>query len=238
MMMKETIKNEFVGWKKWEIVWLILATVVITSVSIYLGDTILGILAALTGIVCVICTGKGKLFAYVFGLINVVAYAIIAYQSKYYGEVMLNLIYYAPMQFYGFYVWSKNMNPDTNEVYKKSMNIKNTAIMLIVVAVLTLAYGMLLQWLNGSLPYVDALSTVVSVVALYISIKMYAEQWILWIIVDIVTVIMWAVAVADGTGSVAVLLMWVIYLLNAFIMYFKWKGETNEVYCWPLWWKF
>ena len=121
------------------------------------------------------------------------------------------------------------MNPDTNEVYKKSMNIKNTAIMLIVVAVLTLAYGMLLQWLNGSLPYVDALSTVVSVVALYISIKMYAEQWILWIIVDIVTVIMWAVAVADGTGSVAVLLMWVIYLLNAFIMYFKWKGETNEV---------
>lgn len=133
------------------------------------------------------------------------------------------------MQFYGFYVWSKNMNPDTNEVYKKSMNIKNTAIMLIVVAFLTLAYGMLLQWLNGSLPYVDALSTVVSVVALYISIKMYAEQWILWIIVDIITVIMWAVAVANGTGSVAVLLMWGIYLLNAFIMYFKWKGETNEV---------
>lgn len=133
------------------------------------------------------------------------------------------------MQFYGFYVWSKNMNPDTNEVYKKSMNIKNTAIMLIVVAFLTVAYGMLLQWLNGSLPYVDALSTVVSVVALYISIKMYAEQWILWIIVDIITVIMWAVAVANGTGSVAVLLMWGIYLLNAFIMYFKWKGETNEV---------
>lgn len=133
------------------------------------------------------------------------------------------------MQFYGFYVWSKNMNPYTNEVYKKSMNIKNTAIMLIVVAVLTLAYGMLLQWLNGSLPYVDALSTVVSIVALYISIKMYAEQWILWIIVDIVTVIMWLVAVADGTGSVAVLLMWIVYLLNACIMYFKWKGETNEI---------
>ena len=58
---------------------------------------------------------------------------------------------------------------------------------------------------------------------------MYAEQWILWIIVDIVTVIMWLVAVADGTGSVAVLLMWIVYLLNACIMYFKWKGETNEV---------
>lgn len=228
-MLQETIKNELTGWKKWEIIWLVLTSILITSVSIYIGDTPLGIITALLGILCVICTGKGKLSAFVFGLLHVVAYAIIAYQSKYYGEVMLNIIYYAPMQFYGFYIWSKNMNPDTNEVYKRSLNMKNTTIMLIAVAVLTLSYGMLLQWLNGSLPYVDALSTVVAIVALYISVKMYAEQWILWIIVDFATVIMWLVAVADGTGSVAVLLMWTIYLLNAFIMYFKWKGETNEV---------
>lgn len=229
MTFKKTMKNEISGWKKWEITWLIFATLVITTVSLYLGDTILGILAALTGIICVICTGKGKLSAYVFGLINIAAYAIIAYQSKYYGEVMLNIIYYAPMQFYGFYVWSKNMNPSTNEVYKKSMTTKNMIIMLLTVVILTLGYGIILQWLNGNLPYVDALSTVASVVALYISIKMYAEQWILWIIIDIVTIIMWIVAALNCTGSIAVLIMWIIYLFNAIIMYFKWKGETNDV---------
>lgn len=228
-MIKETIQNEISGWKKWEISWLIFATIIITIVSIYLGDTILGILAALTGIICVICTGKGKLSAYVFGLVNTIAYAIIAFQSKYYGEVMLNLIYYAPMQFYGFYVWSKNMNPDTNEVYKKSMTAKNMTILLLIVVILTLAYGTVLQWLSGNLPYVDALSTVASIVALYISIKMYAEQWILWIIIDIITIIMWIVAALNGTGSIAVLIMWIIYLFNAVIMYFKWRMETNEV---------
>ena len=111
-MLQETIKNELTGWKKWEIIWLVLTSILITSVSIYIGDTPLGIITALLGILCVICTGKGKLSAFVFGLLHVVAYAIIAYQSKYYGEVMLNIIYYAPMQFYGFYIWSKNMNPD------------------------------------------------------------------------------------------------------------------------------
>ena len=221
-MLQETIKNELSGWKKWEIIWLVLTSILITGVSIYIGDTPLGIITALLGILCVICTGKGKLSAYVFGLLHVVAYAIIAYQSKYYGEVMLNVIYYAPMQFYGFYIWSKNMNPDTKEVYKRSLNMKNTAIMIISVAVLTLFYGMILQWIHGSLPYVDSLSTVVAIVALYLSVKMYAEQWILWIIVDFATVIMWLMAVVDGTGSVAVLLMWTVYLLNAFIMYFKW----------------
>ena len=52
-----------------------------------------------------------------------------------------------------------------------------------------------------------------------ISIKMYAEQWILWIVVDVVTVIMWAIAFAQGNDSIATLLMWIVYLGNAVVMY-------------------
>ena len=139
-MLNETIKNELLGWKKWEIIWLVLTSILITGVSIYISDKPLGIITALFGILCVICTGKGKLSAYVFGLLHAITYSIIAFQSKYYGEVMLNLIYYLPMQLYGLYIWTKNMNPNTNEVYKKSLNLKYTIIMLIVVAFLTLVF--------------------------------------------------------------------------------------------------
>ena len=119
------------------------------------------------------------------------------------------------------------MNPETNEVSKRQMSLKQTTILLISVFALTIVYGLFLQFLNGNLPFIDALSTVISVVALYISIKMYTEQWILWIIVDVVTVIMWLIALINGTGSIAVLLMWCIYLINAVIMYVKWRKETN-----------
>ena len=225
--MNELIENELKGWKSWEIAWLVLATISITVISIVLGDTLLGIVSAITGIVCVICTGKGKLSAYVFGVVNVVTYALIAYESRYYGEVMLNLIYYLPMQFYGFYIWSRHMNPETHEVSKKQMTIRQTGIMLGIVFVMTLLYGLMLQMLNGNLPYIDALSTVVSVIAMYVSIKMFTEQWLLWIIVDTVTVFMWIMALIDGTGSIAILLMWIVYLANSFIMYFKWRNESN-----------
>ncbi len=227
----KTIKNEVSGWKTWEITWLIVACSVICGLSIYWKDNLMGIISATTGVACVVCTGKGKLSAYVFGAINTLLYAIIAYNARFYGEVMLNAFYYFPLQFYGLYVWSHNMNEETKEVCKKQMNIKGRTAMFGIVVVATVIYGLILQKLGGQLPYVDALSTVVSVVAMIVSIKMYAEQWLLWIIVDIVTVVMWAVAFLNGSDSIATLLMWIVYLFNAIVMYFKWKKEAvnNEI---------
>lgn len=220
------IKNELQGWKKWEVIWLIITTFTITTLSIYWKDNLMGIVSATTGVICVVCTGKGKLSAYIFGAVNTFLYAIIAFKARYYGEVMLNAFYYFPLQFYGFYVWSKNMNPITKEVKKIRMNKKNRVILFAFVGIGTLVYGFILDKMGGNLPYVDGLSTVVSVVAMIISIKMYMEQWMLWIIVDIVTVIMWGVAFINGNDSIATLLMWVIYLGNAIIMYFKWNKEA------------
>lgn len=222
------LKREFQGWRLWEVAWLVVACAVIMGLSIYWQDTVMGIVSATTGVACVICTGKGKLSAYVFGAVNTALYAIIAYHARFYGEVMLNALYYFPLQFYGFYVWSKHMNEETKEVEKRQMSVKGRGILAAIVAVATVAYGFVLQKMGGNLPFVDALSTVVSVVAMIVSIKMYMEQWMLWIVVDVVTVIMWAVAFAQGNDSIATLLMWIVYLGNAFIMYFKWRKEAKN----------
>ncbi len=226
--MKEALREELQGWKKWEISWMVFSCAVITALSIYWKDSPIGITSALTGVICVICTGKGKLSAYVFGAVNTILYALISYRQKYYGEVMLNALYYFPLQFYGFHVWKKNINSETHEVNKRSLSPKGLAIMLCSVGCATLAYGLILKHLGGKLPYVDALSTVVSVVAMIISIKMYAEQWILWIIVDVVTVFMWAFAFAQGKENISTLIMWIIYLGNAVIMYVKWYREAKK----------
>ncbi len=224
---RNVVKEELLGWKPWEVAWLIVACTTILALSVYWQDTAMGIVSAIAGVACVVCTGKGKLSAYLFGTINTLLYAIISYKARFYGEVMLNALYYFPMQFYGIYVWSKHMNEETHEVEKKEMQPRRKILLGIIVAGATAVYGFILQTLGGTLPYVDALSTVVSVVAMIISIKMYAEQWILWIVVDVVTVIMWAFAFMQGSDSIATLLMWVVYLVNAFLMYAKWMKEAR-----------
>ena len=221
------IREELSGWKLWEVVWLFSACAVIAALSVYWHDTVMGIISATTGVACVVCTGKGKLSAYIFGAVNVILYAIISFHARYYGEVMLNTLYYFPMQFYGFYVWNRHMNKETHEVEKKRMTKAGRGKLVFATAAGTAAYGFVLKALGGALPFVDALSTVASVVAMVISVKMYMEQWIIWIVVDVVTVIMWAAAFANGNESMATLLMWVVYLGNAIIMYFKWAKEAK-----------
>ena len=226
--MKKLIKEELTGWKKIEIFWLLLACSIITGLSIYWEDTIMGIISATTGVACVICTGKGKLSAYIFGLVNCVLYAIISYKAKLYGETMLHLLYYVPMQFIGFYIWSKNMNKSTHEVNKIHMTNKSRVFWLIIMILSTIIYGYILKYLGDAMPFVDSFTTMSSVIAMIVSVKMYSEQWWIWILVDVFSVYMWWTNFSIGNDNFATLLMWIVYLLNAIIMSIKWEKEVGK----------
>jgi len=228
MKFKDMIKNEFRGWKKLEVSWLLIACTVITGLSIYWQDTLMGIISATTGVACVVCTGKGKLSAYVFGLVNCVLYAIISYKAQLYGETMLNALYYVPMQFIGFHIWSKNMNKETNEVKKIHMKNSSRIVWLLVMIVATIVYGLILKKLGDAMPFVDSFTTISSIVAMIVSVKMYSEQWWIWILVDVFSVYMWWTNFSIGNDNMATLLMWIVYLGNAIIMCIKWEKEIAK----------
>ncbi len=221
------LKSELEGWKPWEICWMAVASLIITGLSIYWKDSLMGIISALTGVICVICTGKGKLSAYAFGLVNCVLYAIISYNSKLYGEAMLNAIYYVPMQFVGFFAWKNNINNETKEVKKLHMTVRIRIMWLIVIFATTVIYGYFLKYWGDAMPFVDSFTTVASVVAMIVSVKMYSEQWWIWIAVDVFSVIMWLKDYLSGNDNIATLLMWIVYLLNAVLMLIKWEKEAN-----------
>lgn len=226
--MKKLIKNEIMGWKKSEILWMILAVSVIVGLSIYWNDTLMGIISATTGVLCVICTGKGKLSAYLFGIINSILYAIIAYKAHLYGETMLNALYYVPMQFIGFYIWNKNMNEQTHEVKKNHMKNKSRLLYLLLITITTIGYGFILKALGDPMPFIDSFTTISSIFAMIISVKMFSEQWWIWIAVDIFSVYMWWCNFQSGSDNIATLLMWIVYLGNAIIMCIKWEKEASK----------
>lgn len=225
--MREFLKNELAGWKRWEAVWLAAAAGVIALLSVSWGDTWLGVVSSVTGVASVVCTGKGKLSAYLFGLVNSVLYALIAWQAAYYGETMLNLLYYVPMQFVGFFVWSRHMNEGTHEVEKRRMRAGGRLLTLLAVAAGTVLYGLLLRQMGDAMPFVDSFTTVASVAAMLLSVRMFAEQWWVWVAVDVFSVYMWYVDFAKGSGNMGTLLMWAVYLGNAVIMLVRWEREAR-----------
>lgn len=225
-MKKNRKMDEIKNFKSWEIGWMILANAVILGVSIYMGDDVLSIIASLTGVMCVILCGLGKVSNYFWGTVNVILYAYVAWKAKYYGDVMLNLLYYLPTNIIGWVLWAKNVNSETNEVYKKRMTWKQDIAVVIISIIGIFGYSFILKQLGGNLPLIDSMSTVLSVIAQILMIKRFAEQWVIWILVDVVSVIMWVVALFGEEQSIAVLLMWSVYLANAIIMYVKWRKDT------------
>lgn len=226
----EFLKHELSNWKLWEVLWLFFSIAVIVALSFYWNDSLMGIISAACGITYVVCAGKGKLSAYLFGIVNCVLYSIISFEATLYGETILNAGYYLPMMFVGFAAWRRNMDAETGEVIKRRMAWRGRAVGVAVIAVLTYLFGLVLAWLGDAMPFIDAFTTVASVVAMVATVKMYSEQWWIWFFVNIFSVYMWYSDFQAGSDNIATLAMWVIYLMNAVIMLIRWEREANRRY--------
>lgn len=225
--MKKFIESQLSNWTKQEITWLLSATAIILALSLYWQESLIGITSSLCGVLCVVLVGKGKISNYFFGIINVTLYAFIAYEAKYFGDAMLNLCYYLPMNFIGFFLWKKNLDSGTGEVVRRQLNKKTASMLFAGSGCAVLLYGLFLRSLGGNLPFVDSISTVFSVVAQFLCVIRMTEQWIFWIVVNVVSIGMWVIAFSEGGDGIATLLMWCVYLINSVIMWRAWMKEAH-----------
>ncbi len=219
----EKIKKYFSGWSKFELTWLILSSLIMVVLSIIWGDSTLALISGITGVIGVVLAAKGKVSTYVFATINVAIYAWLTFNNHLYGEFMLNAFYYIPMNFVGFYLWSRHKDEESGDVEGKTLTPKQLVILLVTVTVIVLVYWQILSRIGGQLALIDAMSTVFSVVALIMQVARYAEQWLLWIIVNVVSVLMWVLLLGKDPSAVTMVVMWAAYLMNSVYGYINWK---------------
>ena len=224
----EKTKRFFTDWSRFEISWLILSTVIMIVLSVIWGDNLLALISGITGILGVVLAAKGKVSTYIFATVNVAIYALLTFQNHLYGEFMLNAFYYIPMNFIGFYLWSKHKDNESGEVEGKKLTGRQTVILFAAVAVVVLVYWQILSRIGGQLALIDAMSTVFSVVALIMQVARYAEQWLLWIIVNVVSVVMWLLLIGKDSSAVTMVVMWVAYLFNSVYGYYNWRTLADK----------
>jgi nicotinamide mononucleotide transporter len=188
---------------------------------------LLSSVSAVCGIFCVVLCAAGKRVQYYWGFVNIAAYIVIAWVNRYYGEVMLNALYYLPTQFVGMYFWKKHYNKQSETVKAKKMRLPIVIISLVVTGLCIWGYRSVLVWLGGNATWLDSASTAFALIANLLMVMRYREQWILWIVVDIIAVIMWIIA-----GDPIQTVMWAIYLLNAFYGLYMWSkmNKTENVF--------
>lgn len=236
---RDFIKEETSGWSRQELTWLICGILIITILTIaksvqagitwYTPEKLIALTAAVTGCIAAILTGQAKLGAFIFGFINSVLYAYISYRYRYYGEVMVKVLIFMPLNIYGMTCWLRNISEKSSEVIKRSLNLRQKALVTVAVCVATLILGNLLSYMGGNRPYLDAATTVLATTGLILTIARYVQNWILWIILNVISIWLWIIPFYNGEGQpVSILLMWCFYLINSVVMYFRWKRSNDK----------
>ncbi|AGH32133.1 PnuC-like nicotinamide mononucleotide transport [Vibrio phage 11895-B1] len=195
--------------------------VTMLGLSLYWQDSMVSMVSGVTGVICVFLVNMRKLSNFFWGFINCSLYGYVAYTASYYGDTMLNWVFYLPIQLVGAYMWSAQMNG--NEVVSRKIKSLNTLFVLLAGSITTvLVYSQALQMIGGKLSIVDATTTTLSVLATYFMVKGYREQWVCWIVVNILSIYMWVQNFITNGDGYGVLIMWVMFLTNSVYGCYTW----------------
>lgn len=217
------------GWNLFEIAWLASFSSIAVGFTVISKDSLLGFTIFITGVLCVVLAAKGNLMSYVFGMYNTVGYAYLAYVNGLFGEVMLNLLFFVPMNVVGFYMWKNNRKD--GKLSMRQMEPKGLLLVGAVCAIGCLLLGIGLSFIPGqNSPYIDAITTVLSIVATLLMVRRFKEQWLVYIVLNMFTVLLWVIRMLEGSGeALLMIVMWSAYLVNAVYGYYNWSKGIKEV---------
>lgn len=208
---------------------LIVGTTAVSIASAFLGEgwDTLGFLVAVTGIVNLVLCAKGNIWNYIFGIFYNAVYVYISWKSRLYADSAIYLLYYLPMQFVGWAQWKRKQNAESGAVQAVHLTWRQGLVLLLAGLVLIPLFALLLRlpFIGDSQPWLDAVTTVVSILAMYMMVKAIAEQWYIWIVLDAVQVVKWSVATVRGESHAALMLvMFAFFLANAVYGLIQWNG--------------
>lgn len=152
------------------------------------------LIAAVTSLVCVYLTVKNNIWNWAWGFVGAVLYGYIFFRvSHLYANAGLQLLYFVPMQFVGYYVWLRG-NPDANNTLPVTAltNAERLRWGAIVAGLsVALFYGLPPIIAAFALPAqqlsaLDCFTTGLSIAAQFLQTYKKFENWILWIVADLV----------------------------------------------------
>lgn len=194
----------------------------------------LELVGTIFNLACVILVARRNILTWPVGIIGVILFGALFWQINLYADV-LEQFYYLTTSLVGWYMWASLKNRDKNDqkVLVTTNSLKTNLIWIVAIALISAGLAWILTkvhiWLPNiftepaSLPAIDATTTVMSFAAQILMMRRKLENWVLWIIVDIV-----AIGLYWYKGVPFVALLYLLFLVNAVYGYLAWKRATER----------
>ena len=151
-------------------------------------DIVLEITAVIFGFLSVWYSKKNKIWVFPTGMISTLIFVYLLFKWELLGDMMINA-YYFSMSVYGWYIWTRKVDDTHNTQISKTTKKENITSIYIFIATLIfvfIVYKYFDKW-TGWVAYVDTITTAIFFVGMWLMAKRKIENWIYWIIGDIIS---------------------------------------------------
>lgn len=187
-------------------------------------DIVLEITAVIFGLFSVWYAKKDNILVFPTGLVSTFIYAYLLWQWSLLGDSMIN-VYYFIMSIYGWYHWTRKKG-DEVEFPIDVMTSKDEVMAIIIfvatfffVIIVYLYFNKFTSWYS----YVDTLLTAIFFVGMWLMAKRKIENWIFWIIGDIISIPLYF-----AKGFTFTSFQYLIFTIVAVYGYLEWKKILNN----------
>ncbi len=184
----------------------------------------LEIIAVLLGLANIILLVRRSIWNYPFGIAMVVLYAWIFYGAKLYSDALLQIFFFV-VQIYGWWNWANAaQGTDDKLIPLLRMTKPHQLAILGGIIALGIAWGtMMARYTDAHYPYWDGTIAMTSVVAQLLLARRYLENWVLWIIVDLLAIgLYWTKGLQLTAG------LYVIFLFLSGLGLYQWARNYRQ----------
>ncbi len=195
----------------------------------FLTDNWLGIIGFVSGILCVWLLIRENVLTFPIGLIYAVVTVVVMMRNQLYADTLLNL-YYVAMNGYGWYFWLRGAD-STRRRSAGDLDITWTPPGQLKAAVCVIVLGSaamgwyFANWTRADYAYTDSFTTVTSFVAMWMAARKYLENWILWFVVNVISVGVYVLKAGGDEQLYFYAVLYAIYLLLAVVGWQTWRKK-------------
>lgn len=183
--------------------------------------------AALLGIISVWYARKENILVFPFGIANVLIYIYICFTARLYANAGINAVYLIS-NIYGWYMWARKDENNGSLQITRNTSKQNVWSWVSVVVVYVAAFFVLREanktdpdYLHSYLPYIDSFNTSFFLVATILMAVKKAENWVFWIIGDLVSI---PIFISQGLYFTGI--QYTVFLVLAILGWIEWKKKV------------
>jgi len=152
-------------------------------------DILLEITAVIFGFMSVWYSKQNKIWVFPTGMISTSIFVYLLLKWELLGDMMING-YYFIMSIYGWYIWTKKVNDtEMTPISVTSLQEKKIGIVIFIATLffVYIVYKTFDKW-TGWVAYIDTITTAIFFVGMWLMAKKKIENWIFWIVGNIISV--------------------------------------------------